>query len=60
MPVVRAETFQDAAFLLDETGRIWRIDIPPGGQPIIQLPERVKRHEIDQLAFPLAARAHRS
>lgn len=56
MSVVKAETFQGAVYLLDDAGRVWRVNIETWALPTIQMVETVRREEIGRLAQPLAER----
>ncbi len=55
--MIKAEIFQGAALLLDESGRIWEVVIGNDDQPEIRMLNRVERETINSLMQPSLSRA---
>ncbi len=56
MSIIKAQTFENKALLLDSDGRIWQIIIDIDGQPEIQMLQRVSRETVVRLMGPDLAR----
>lgn len=50
--IIKTELFQDKAYILDDSGNVWRVTIAFDEGPLIHLVSRIERWQIEGIMRP--------